>query len=193
MVRRSTWILLAVLAVALLAFLGWRRGVPGRLEPTVTPGPESPWSISADHVESVRVTDLTGPTVVVLRRDPSEGWRMLAPVLGPADAGRIEAAVAGVLAPAVRQDLAAVQDLEPFGLAPARYRVTLLMTDGTARSMDVGELDPTGSVYYVAVPGDDRVLMISRFSVEELLGLIDSPPYPPATATPTAAQATEVP
>jgi hypothetical protein len=134
-------------------------------------------------VEALRLTDLTQPAVVVLHRDATEGWRMLAPALGGADVGRIEAALAGVLAPVVRQELGEAQDLQPFGLSPARFRVTLLLADGTARSMDVGDVDPTGSVYYATIPGDDRVLMVGRFSLEDLLGFVDSPPIPSPTAT----------
>jgi hypothetical protein len=122
----------------------------------------------------------------LLRRDPQLAWRMLAPTTGGADAGRVEAALTAVLAPVVQQSLDLATDLEPFGLAPAHYRITLLMTDGTAHSMDVGIVDPTGSVYYVQVPGDGRVLMVSRFSLEDLLGLLETPPYPLPTETPTA-------
>jgi hypothetical protein len=37
-------------------------------------------------------------------------------------------------------------DLEPFGLQPPQVRLTLLLADGTAHSMDVGAIDPTGSL-----------------------------------------------
>jgi hypothetical protein len=187
MVRRTTWILLAAFAVAVVAYAGWRRFAPAPAEATPTAGPESPWSISPEQVESIRLTDLSDPAVVVLRRDLETGWRMLAPAIGGADAGRVEAALTAILAPVVAQTLDPGTDLEPFGLSPAQYRMTLLMVDGTAHSMDVGEVDPTGSVYYVQVPGDGRVLMVSRFSLEDLLGLLGSPPYPPPTETPEMA------
>jgi len=194
MVRRTTWILLGAFAVVVLAYGGWRRFAPAPAEATPTAGPDSPWSISPEQVESIRLSDLSDPAVVVLRRDLESGWRMLAPAIGAADAGRVEAALTAVLAPVVSQTLDPPPDLEPFGLSPAHYRMTLLMVDGTAHSMDVGAVDPTGSVYYVQVPGDGRVLMVSRFSLEDLLGLLGTPPYPIPTETPEMAPAaTETP
>src|SRR3990172_7264698 len=186
MVRRTTWILLGAFAVVVLAYAGWRRFAPAPAVATPTAGPESPWSISPEQVESIRLTDLSDPAVVVLRRDPETGWRMLAPAIGGADAGRVEAALTAVLAPVVAQALDTAADLEPFGLSPAHYRMTLLMVDGTAHSMDVRAGDPTGSAYYVQVPGDGRGLMVSRFSLEDLLGLLEAPPYPLPTETPPA-------
>ncbi|MBF8257563.1 MAG: DUF4340 protein [Anaerolineales bacterium] len=177
MVRRTTWILLAAFAVVVVAYAGWRRFAPAPAEATPTAGPESPWSISPEQVESIRLADLSDPAVVVLR----------APAIGCADAGRVEAALTAMLAPVVAQTLDPGTDLEPFGLSPAQYRMTLLMVDGTAHSMDVGAVDPTGSVYYVQVPGDGRVLMVSRFSLEDLLGLLGTPPYPLPTETPEMA------
>ena len=192
MVRRTTWILLGAFAVVVLAYAGWRRFAPAPADATPTAGPESPWSIWPEQVESIRLTDLSNPAVVVLRRDLETGWRMLAPAIGGADAGRVEAALTAVLAPVVAQTLDTPTDLGPFGLSPAHYRMTLLMVDGTAHSMDVGAVDPTGSVYYVRVPGDGRVLMVSRFSLEDLLGLLGTPPYPLPTETPAPA-ASETP
>jgi len=194
MVRRTTWILLGAFAVVVLAYAGWRRFAPAPAVATPTAGPESPWSISPEQVESIRLTDLSDPAVVVLRRDLETGWRMLAPAIGGADAGRVEAALTAMLAPVVAQALDPAPDLEPFGLSPAQYRMTLLMVDGTAHSMDVGAVDPTGSVYYVQVPGDGRVLMVSRFSLEDLLGLLGTPPYPlPTETTEMAPAASETP
>jgi hypothetical protein len=185
MVRRSTWILLGVLAAIVVAYAGWQRFAPAPEPATPTGAPASPWAVLPEQVESIRIANLAQPAVVVAKRDPQEGWRMLAPVVGAADVGRIEAALAGVLAPSVRQTIDGATDLEAFGLAPAQYRLTLLLVDGTARSMDVGAIDPTGSVFYAQVPGEDRVLLVSRFSLEDLLGMTESPPYPLATETPT--------
>lgn len=184
MVRRSTWILLGVLAATVVVYAGWQRFAPAPALATPTGAPASPWAVLPEQVESIRIANLAQPAVVVAKRDPQEGWHMLAPEVGAADVGRIEAALAGVLAPSVRQTIDGETDLESFGLAPAHYRLTLLLVDGTARSMDVGALDPTGSGYYAQVPGEDRVLLVNRFSLEDLLGMTESPPYPLATETP---------
>ncbi len=110
---------------------------------------------------------------------------MSAPRTGEADAGRIEMALAGMLAPAVHQSVEDPGDLAEFGLAQPQARVTFIMVDGTSRSLEVGSLDPTGSVYYVRLAEASAVDMVSRYSVDDLLGLIKDPPYPAPTATPT--------
>jgi hypothetical protein len=96
-------------------------------------------------------------------------------------------ALAGMLAPAVRQSLEHPGDLADFGLAQPQAQVTVIMVDGTSRSLDVGSLDPTGSVYYVRLAEGGTVDMVSRYSLDDLLGLIQDPPYPAPTATPSSA------
>jgi hypothetical protein len=167
-----------------LAYFGWQRFGPAQAETTPTLGPDSPWSLAPEQVDTIRLTDPGGAAVVVLQRDPDQGWRMRAPAMGEADAGRIEAALTAVLAPVVAQAMESPEELEPFGLRPPQIRLTLLLADGTALSMDVGAIDPTGSVYYTQVQGDGRLLMISRFSLEDLLGLLGAPPFPLPTGTP---------
>ena len=184
MVRRTTWILLGVLALAAIGYAVWRpTGTPSSgVEPTTTA--ENLWILNADQLEIVRLVDQTDGGLLVVQRDPQSGWRMLAPRIGEADAGRIELAVAWLLAPAIRESLENPGDLAPFGLDPPQAEVTVILRDGSSRSLDVGRLDPTGSVYYVRLPESSIVAMVSRYGVDDLLGLIEDPPYLPETPTP---------
>src|SRR3972149_11378048 len=122
MVRRRTWILLGAFAVVVLAYAGWRRFAPAPADATPTAGPESPWSISPEQVESIRLTDLSDPALVVLRRDLEAGWRMLAPAIGGADAGRVEAALTAMLAPVVAQTIDPAPVHQPLRRAPPPVR-----------------------------------------------------------------------
>src|SRR3990172_2065305 len=63
MVRRTSWIVLGAFAVVVLAYGGWRRFAPAPAEATPTAGPDSPWSISPEQVESIRLSDLADPAV----------------------------------------------------------------------------------------------------------------------------------
>src|SRR3972149_602607 len=134
MVRRTTWIMLGAFAVVVLAYAGWRRFAPAPAEATPTAGPESPWSISPEQVESIRLTDLADPAVVVLQRDLETGWGMLAPAIGGADAGRIEAPLTAMLAPVAAQGSQAPRREGRVGRRIPRGRVRRLMVDGTAHS-----------------------------------------------------------
>src|SRR3990172_2359922 len=185
MIRRTTWILLGFLVIASIGYAVSRQ--MGAKAPAGEPAAptESLWNLIAEQVDSVRLVDPTSGRLIVIRRDPQSGWRMSAPRSGEADAGRIELALAGLLAPAIRETLADPGDLAAFGLAPPQARITVIMIEGTSRSLDVGSLDPTGSVYYVRLTEGSELDMVSRFSMDDLLGLIQDPPYAPSMATPT--------
>jgi len=185
MIRRTTWILLGFLVIAGIGYAVLRQmeakapaGEPAALTETL-------WNLIAEQVDSVRLVDPASSRLIVIGRDPQSGWRMSAPRRGEADAGRIEIALAGLLAPAVREALEDPGDLAAFGLAPPQARITVIMVDGTSRSLEVGSLDPTRSVYYVRLSEASEVEMVSRYSMDDLLGLIQDPPYPLPTSTPT--------
>src|SRR3989304_7901743 len=107
MVRRTTWILLGVLAFVAIGYAAWRRTAAPtpEAEPTTTAG--NLWNLSADQVDSVRLVDQTDRGLLVVQRDPQSGWRVLAPRTGEADAGRIEFTLAWLLAPAIPESLEA--------------------------------------------------------------------------------------
>jgi hypothetical protein len=184
MVRRSTWILLGVLSVLVVAYLAWRRDAPAETEPP-TAVAETLWTVPSEQIDTVRIIDLQGNRMVLARRDPEVSWRLQYPVVGAGDSAAIEMGVASLASPSVRQRIAVPSDLAAFGLDPAAYRVTLILRDGTARSADVGGLDPTGSVFYVLLPGADEVVMVSRFALEDALGLLAETPLAQPTVGPT--------
>ncbi len=183
MIRRTTWILLAVLAAAIGGYLALRQPPAGLELPLPTPQ-ETAWTLSAEQVVSFRVLDRASASVVVLKRDSVEGWRMLAPAVGPADPGRVEMTLASLLAPPVRQRLAEPEDPAAFGLDLPGRSVTIFLADGTTATLEIGDLDPTGTVYYVRVQGASGILLLTRFGLDDVIGLLSDPPFPPATPTP---------
>ena len=189
MVRRTTRILLGVLGLTALGYAAWQwSGAPtSDVEPTAAA--VQLWNLNADQVETVRIVGPRDGNLLVVRRDPASGWRMLAPRIAQADAGRIELALEWLLAPPIRDALEEPGDLASFGLQPPQARLTVIFEDGRSRSLDIGALDPTGSVYYVRLPENPQVAMVSRYGVDDLLGLIEDPPYTPETPTPTGSVA----
>lgn len=185
MIRRTTWVLLGALAVVVVGFVALGRLSPaGSDEATATPA-ETVWTLAGEEIESFRVVDRVEGKLVVLARDPEHGWRMLAPSIGPADAGRVEMALASLLSPRVRQRLGGPEDLQVFGLDPVGKSVTVFLQDGTTRTLEIGDVDPTGSVYYVRRQGEADLLLVARFSLDEVLGFLAEPPVSEPTATPS--------
>jgi hypothetical protein len=82
--------------------------------------------------------------------------------------------------------------LDAIGLEEPEYTLTLTFKDGLERTAEIGVITPTESGYYVRNPAGD-VVIISKFSLDTLLGLLSNPPYletptpsPVPTETPTA-------
>lgn len=188
MIRRSTWMLLAVFALLLGATILWTRARPAPGESPAagaTPTWAPLWSVQASEIVGLRLEDRETGTVVELRRgDEVVPWRMVLPEQGPADAGRVEWAVNSLLSPRPRGGIPAPADLEPFGLASPARQVTVYFQGNVSKSLAFGRISPTGGVFYVAVPGQGDVVLLNEISVSDVLSLLDSLPYPP-TPTPS--------
>ena len=188
MIRRSTWILLGAFAVLLGATIVWTRTRPGPGETPVkdaTPTAEPLWSVPATDIVGLRVEDLqTGAVLEVRRGDEQTPWRMLEPEEGPADAARVEWAVNALLSPRPRGALPAPDDLAPYGLAQPAHQVTVFFGGDLTRSFAIGRVSPTGGVFYATVPGQPGIVLMSEYSLSDVLSLLDPLPYLP-TPTPS--------
>jgi hypothetical protein len=59
-------------------------------------------------------------------------------------------------------------DLAQYGLKPPRVTATATFSDGTARTLYLGDKSPTGSSSYVQVQGDPRVYTVLSYAAERL-------------------------
>jgi hypothetical protein len=190
MIRTGTWIVLG-LFVVLLAFAVWssrtEQATPAGLE--TTPTLEPLWSVASEDIARIRVEDLRAGSVVEAQRDPDLGWELLQPETGPADSARLERAASWLALPVPKSSLlVAEEDLPTFGLSDPSSRVTAVLEDGTELSFEVGAEAPTGTLTYIRFPGRDGVLVLSKYGLSEVLGLLDPLPVAP---TPTA-EATQI-
>jgi hypothetical protein len=190
MIRRGTWITLAVFVVFAGAAVLWTRykPVPTVVGGTPTVTPEPLWTLGEGDIVGLRLEDLTANKTVEVKRSADGGWEMVQPTAGPADSARVEQAVAALIEPFPRETLPAPADLSPFGLAKPDRRLTLSLKDGVSRSVSIGRVSPTGGTIYVQLPGRSDVLLMSQPALQDVLGLLDDPPFPPtATAPPGTA------
>jgi Domain of unknown function (DUF4340) len=197
MIRKTTWILLAVFGVSILGAVLWSGRQAAQGEPGATPTVAPVWQVESASIRSIRLEDLVTGTVVELERHPEEAWHLLQPTPGPADVGRVERGATWLASPQPRAVLAGSDDLEAFGLNQPAKRILVTFEDGSQRQLEVGRTDPTGSVVYVRVPDSPDVLLISKFGLDEVLTLLETiptaPPTPTATVAATAASATASP
>lgn len=187
---RNTLIVVAVLAL-LLAYLYWvelpltpeqvstRQGTP-----TTTPAAYA-LRLDPNQVQTFIITDLRLPrTVSVTRTDG--GWRVTQPLSAPADQTKCDS-TASALANLQVTRVLTMTDPAAFGFAPAELEGRLIMKDGTAYGILLGNKTPDGTAYYAAFTGDkSKVFLIDLLLPNSLHSILEVPPIAPPTATPTA-------
>jgi hypothetical protein len=62
--------------------------------------------------------------------------------------------------------------------------------NGTSHKIEVGNLSPTGSGYYVRFDGE-KIYVIEKSGIDAILNLLTAPPFP-ATATPVPTPETTI-
>lgn len=187
MIRRTTWILVGLLAAAVVGALAWTRRAPPA-ETDLTPTPQAIWEIDSASIRSIRIEDVVSGSVVEVERNLEEAWHVVQPTPGPADAGRVERSAAWLALPRPAGILHDVEDLAAFGLDQPSKKIVVVFQDGSQKELDVGRTDPTGSVVYVQEPDSRDILLMRRFGLDEVLGLLDPIPMAAPTATSTPAE-----
>jgi hypothetical protein len=182
MIKRPTWILLVILLVAVGAYF-FIENKPSKINastPTATAG--SFLITQAQGVlQSLHIVDNKGNTFQ-MQRDLSKAWVVTAPSSGPADQGLAGAAETQVGALSIVATLNTPPALSDIGLAVPTDTIDLVFVNGTSHTMEIGDLTPTSSGYYVRFDGG-KIYVIEKSGIDSLLNLLTNPPFPP-TPTP---------
>lgn len=199
--RRSTivFLLLFVIAAGAYYFLNNRKQAEP-VDAQITSEPTSEVSFLFDATDgvptSIHIESKTGE-VVEVARNAENAWAVILPVEASADQGLAEAAASQVTTMRVQDKLQNV-DLEVVGLKSPEYFLTIKFTSGKERKADVGVITPSEGGYYVRNEAGE-ILIVSRDSVDSLLGLLTTPPYagtptpsPTVTETPLPSPTPEV-
>ncbi len=187
MIRRNTWITLTVFIVLLGAAIWWTRSGQGAASSTeATPTQTALWEVEADQIVEIRVEYLSTGDTVDLERQEDGTWAVLQPAEGTVTEARVQQALDWLAAPRPRTTIADPADLLDFGLTEPVSRVTIRLADGDERVFEVGAEAPTGTTQYVRLPGQASVLVVSKYSLDGVLSLLeDVLPTPTATQTAT--------
>ena len=184
MVKRPTWIMLAILALAVGAYF-LIKNQPSKVKtatPTATGG--SYLVTQANGVlQSLRISDSKGNNFQ-MQRDLSKSWVIIAPTSGAADQGLAGAAETQVGALSIVTRLTNPPDLSAVGLTVPAYTLELGFVNGTSHKIEVGNLTPTSSGYYIRFDGR-TIFVIEKSGIDAILNLLTAPPFP-ATATAVA-------
>ncbi len=197
MIRRSTWLVLLLLAVVVGAYY-YLKGHPLKSsQPTPTAQGNTYLITPADGtLQSLEIADAEG-NQVRMQRDLSKKWVVTAPKTAEADQGLAGAAETQVGALLIVATLDSAPDPSATGLATPADTIDLTFDTGKAHKLEVGGMAPTKSGYYVRFDST-KVYVISKDGIDSLLNLLKSPPFPPTptpefTNTPPVGSATPTP
>jgi hypothetical protein len=197
--RPGTWITLIVLTAVIGAAIYLNQQADTEALAEVTPAAEENFLFGQDvQVNSIQVQPVEGETVA-LARGENQAWALTQPNEAEADQGLAEAAASQVTALRIIDPLVDVSDPSVFGLANPAFIVTLGFADGTTSVLEIGDVTPTNSGYYVRTD-DGSYYVVALSGLSALTNLVTAPPYlstPAPTSTPlptaTPVPATETP
>ena len=190
--RQSTviYLLLFLVLVGAYYYLN-NREQPADIALTVEPGSEISYLFTAEDglPTSIRIESKAGDTVEVAR-NAENAWALILPIEATADQGLAEAAASQVT---TMQILDRLPDINPevVGLTDPEYILVIKFTSGVERNVKIGVITPTESGYYVQ-NADGEIVIVSKSSVDALLGLLNNPPYL-ETPTPSSIAPSETP
>jgi len=203
MIRRNTWILLAVFAGLLAVTFYLQRSGKLTGQPESTPVPTQPalFGLDTGEITALKVEKNDGKSAA-FRKTESGSWE----VTQPPDRQDLAQTVGGVVAEItswkVMTELSVAPPADNIGLSNPAYQIILTTANGQEQTIKVGDLTPTGTGYYISMDGSVP-LVVSKFSVDQVINLLTEEPTstppplveteaPPPARTPTA-QATSTP
>ena len=183
MIKRSTWILLFILALAVVGyFVVKNHTYSNSTQATPTALGGNFLVTQADGaLQSLRINDRLN-RVVQMQRDTSGKWIITEPTIGTADQSLASAAETQVGALRIVTRLENQPQLVEIGLDSPADTIELTFVGGIKHVVQVGMLTPTNSGYYVRYDGGN-LYIVSQSGIDALLNLLTAPPFP-ATETP---------
>jgi hypothetical protein len=183
MIRRSTWILVAVfVAVLLVALYMQRSDQQAGAQATPTAGISYLFEDLDADIQRLRISSADG-NAVEAQAGLEGAWTLVEPSGQAADTDRIASAASQV------QNLRIVSALEnppaagEVGLEPADYRLSVLTAGGLEQVALIGDETPIQTGYYARREGGP-VVVVLKSAVDSLIGLLETPPVL-VTPTPT--------
>lgn len=200
MIRRSTVVYLVILLALAGAYFYLKNREQPAADIAVTPEAtleETRYLFTAaDGVPtSIQITATTGELVEVAR-GADNAWKVMLPIEMAAEQGASEAAASQVTTMRVLESIPQI-DLNVVGLLEPDYILNVKFNNGQERTINIGVVTPTANGYYVQDASGGDVLIVSKSSLDSLIGMLTSPPYletptpsPIPTETPIPVSAT---
>lgn len=195
MIKRTTWILLAVFAALVgVAWILQRSNLTAKSKATPTAEAQLLFNLDANALSSLKIQDGQGKTVE-LNKDQNGQWKLVEPSGDVADSVQVDSTIRQYASVPVLNQLDPPPPPEATGLITPTYTVTLSSSDNQLHVAKVGAATSTGTSYYVQV-NSGSVDVVSKSIVDGVLDLFKNPPLatptPEASPTPAASETPSV-
>lgn len=188
MVRRSTWILLAIFVLLVAVAVLWPRlkKSDDTPEPTATTQPSQPkvYDVNLEDVIWIQFMDAQGKLVEVERESPTAEWVLVGETLETSDSFRIASVAGQLLAMQAMRTFETDLGIGTVGIDHPGYTITIRTTTGKEIINKIGNLNAVGNGYYIKVD-NEPVVIVAKLVLDEVLGILTEPPLA-ATPTPEA-------
>jgi len=179
MVRRSTWILLVILAILVGFTWLFQRNQANKTENTRTATPTialvNIYDLIGKQVNQVDLSDSTGDKVVFNRNAESGQWSITNIPVEPVDSFQIESNLVQLFAISAQETLTQTPPLESIGLVTPAYSISMMTANGETINTYVGSITPIGSGYYLRV-GSGPIIVVDKHVMEDVLNMLINPP-----------------
>jgi hypothetical protein len=128
---------------------------------------------------------------VKVARDAKNVWALELPIKTEADQGLAEAAASQISALQIVSTVPADADPAVFGFDASTFVISIGFVDGKTHSLEVGDVTPTNSGYYVRLD-KTKIMIVNPNGIDSLTQLVSFPPYL-NTPTPSALPPSETP
>jgi len=183
MIRRPTWILLAIFVIVLAAAWLWQRNSTKKAEAAPTPT-SAPMLLDIDpnNIRDLKIKDAQGKQLY-LRRLGGGVWIMTEPERQNVDMDKVTTVVQSIAFIDILSTLSTPPPTDQIGLATPAYVVTITDQTGKSTIFEVGAETPTQTGYYIRMNG--TVYVVSKMNIDNLVDMLKNPPVAPPTATAT--------
>ena len=189
MIRRPTWILLALFVVVLGAAWLWQRSQTNNVkeEPTATPAPNL-LDMDSTNIRDLKLEEAQGKQLY-LRKIGVGNWIMTEPERANVDLEKVNSVVEQLLSAEVLNELSTPPAADQTGLDKPAYILTITDQSGKKSVIQIGSETPTQSGYYIGKEG--TVYVADKLGIDSLVDLLKNPPVAPPTATTTGSAASQ--
>lgn len=172
MIKRSTWVVLAVFLVLAGVTFFWQKSPETFVAPTQTPTafpillPD--WGNKV--INLIEISNLDG-SVIVLKLDSAKQWELASIEQDKVAQGKIEELLTTLQTATIISKINPPVDYAVIGLTEPKVSIQLQNTKGETVNIKIGDKTPTDSGYYVQVDENPPVVLRS-VTVENLVEIM---------------------